>query len=89
MSDEPKPMIVIDGVPWWHWLYEYHWNGETYTFTMCARSREEADARIKRLPLARYMGQGDGDVLRANVISGLWIRALIWFRNFTNPSSTR
>lgn len=56
----PKPVCVIDGVPWWNWLFEYDWDGATYTFHICARSEQEARERLNRLPLARYVGQADG-----------------------------
>ena len=59
-----KPAEIIDGSPWWHWLYEYDFEGGTYGFSVCARSRDEADARMKRIALARFVGQGAGNPVR-------------------------
>lgn len=78
---EPKPiMIDADGVPWWNWLYSYEWEGATYSFSICARSREEADARLKRLPLARYDGQQDGSPIPF-VAGGFLVPLIVWWRN--------
>jgi hypothetical protein len=76
-----KPACVIDGEPWWNYLYEYDWEGNTYTLPICARSREEADARLKRLPLARYDGQADGQPIPVNLTTGVYVRLLVWWRN--------
>jgi hypothetical protein len=58
---DPKPvMIDQDGTKWWNWLYEYDWDGETYVFSICAPTLEDANARLKRLPLARVLGQQHG-----------------------------
>ncbi len=78
---EPKPMMIDpDGVKWWNWLYTYDWDGATYSFSIAARSKEEADARLKRLPLARYEGQQDGAPL--SFASGGFLAPIIcWWRN--------
>lgn len=76
---EPKPACVIDGDQWWNFLYEYNWEGASYTFSICARSREEADARLKRLPLARYVGQADGNPIPA--WRGWTVPFVVWLRN--------
>ena len=79
---EPKPACVIGGEPWWNFLYAYHWGGRTYEFSICARSKEEADARLKVLPLARYEGQADGNPIPVNVFTGIYVRALVRWRNW-------
>lgn len=60
MMIEPKPYCVVDGKPHWNFLYEYDFDGDTYTFFVVATSRAEADARMKKIALARYVGQADG-----------------------------
>lgn len=72
---EPKPAAVIDGEPWWNWMFEYDWEGVTYTFHICARSEGEARERLKRMPLARYVGQGDGAPISA-YSPFAWLRML-------------
>jgi hypothetical protein len=84
--DECKPACIINGESWWHYLYEYDWEGSTYGFSIAARSEEEAHARLKRLPLARYLGQGDGGqipVLLPPWLGGaLMMRLTVWYRNW-------
>lgn len=80
----PRPAAIIDGEPWWAFLYEYDWEGARYGFEIRARSREEADARLKRLPLARYLGQMDGESIPANAERGIvWLYVCLktWWRN--------
>ncbi len=72
MGAEPTPVCVIDGEPWWNWMFEYDWDGATYTFSICARSEDEARERLKRLPLARYVGQADGEPRRLLSLSTLF-----------------
>lgn len=77
----PKPVGIFDGVPWWNWSYEYDWNGKTYSFEICAPSKEDADARLKRLPLARFQGQCDGTPIPINPATKAWVPLLVWWRN--------
>ena len=78
---EPKPVqIDADGTKWWRFLYEYDWEGAQYSFNICARSKEEADARLKRLPLARYSGQGDGHPIPF-ARGGFLVPLIVWWRN--------
>jgi hypothetical protein len=77
----PRPKCVIRGEPWWDFGYEYEWEGRTYCFHICARSREEADARLKRLPLARFYGQIDGGPIPALPGAKLYVRLVVWLRN--------
>lgn len=55
---EPKPAMVIDGEPWWRFHFEYDFDGKTYAFDVLARSEREAHERMRKIALARYMGQG-------------------------------
>jgi len=82
MTREIKPAYVdAAGREWWHFLYEYDWDGSTWCFAICALSKEEADARLKRLPLARYVGQRDGNPIRANAATSIYVRAWTFIRN--------
>lgn len=82
MMIQPKPVMTdANGDKWWFYLYSYDWDGKTYGFEICARSKEEADARLKRLPLARYDGQADGGPIQATPVSFAWIAMMTWWRN--------
>lgn len=67
-----------DGVLWWSFLYEYDWDGATFTFEVCARSQVEADARLKRLPLARSIGRARGSSIPHNAVAR-WKKFKKWF----------
>lgn len=78
---EPRPtQIDSDGTKWWRFLYEYDWEGATYGFAIVARSQEEADARLKRLPLARRLGTQDGEDIPMSR-GGLLVPLVVWWRN--------
>lgn len=80
-----KPACVIDGVPWYDFLFEYDWEGKTYGFDICARSEEEARDRLKRLPLARLLGPGERSQVPANALTRwalpYWLTLVCWWRN--------
>ena len=79
---QPKPvMIDADGTPWWNYLYSYDWEGKSYSFEICARSEAEAHARLKRLPLARFDGQGHGGPVPVNPVTRITIPLTVWWRN--------
>jgi hypothetical protein len=78
-----KPSCVIDGEPWWNFCFEYDWEGKTYGFDICARSQEEAEARLMRLPLARYVGQMDGKPIPITH-GGFLVPLIVWWRNWRN-----
>lgn len=86
MKMEPKPRCIIDGEPWWGFIYEYDWEGKTYGFTIVARSEEEAHARLKRLPLARYEGKQDGGDIPLGRMplwaATSWLALVCWWRNW-------
>ena len=75
-----EPAMVINGEPWWHFMYEYEWDGATYCFDICARSQEEADARLRRLPLARSMGPMSGNPIPVSR-GGFLVPLVVWWRN--------
>ena len=79
---ECKPCHVdADGTKWWRFLFEYDWEGKTYGFDIPARSEEEALDRLKRLPLARFLGQGDGNPVPISK-GGFMIPLVVWWRNW-------
>lgn len=41
---------------WKKYIFDYDWEGDVYTFTIPARSPEEAMGRLRRLPMARLVG---------------------------------
>lgn len=74
MTDKPKPKMVIDGVPWWDWLYTYRHDGAEYSFSICAPSRDDADARLRKIATSRFEGQADGSPLPlASASVGGWV----------------
>lgn len=82
MSNECKPAMVINGEPWWRFHFEYDFEGKTYAFDVPARSEAEAYARMKKIALARYVGQGDGQPIpfwRGGFLAPL----IVWLRNAT------
>lgn len=81
MSIEPRPVRVDDdGTKWWRWMFEYDWQGATYTFDIVATSREDAEDRLRRMPLARYVGQMDGEPTPA-WRGWLSVPLAVWWRN--------
>jgi len=81
LSEAVPAMVDANGYSWWHFCFEYDWEGAIWGFHICARSKEEAEARLKRLPLARYVGQMDGHPLPANLATSIYVRTWVWFKN--------
>jgi hypothetical protein len=76
----PRPIYIDEhGIPWWNWVYSYYWEGKFYSFEICARSKEEADDRLKRLQLAVFDGQADGGPIDVTVtpVTSIW-PLLVW-----------
>lgn len=73
--------MVVNGEPFWNFHFEYDFDGSTYAFCVPARSEVEAHARMKKIALSRYKGQGDGapTPLRAG---GFFVPLIVWFRNW-------
>jgi len=78
---KPKPACVIGGEPWWNWLYSYEFDGKRYEFPICARSRDEADARLKKIALARLDGQQCGVAIPL-LRGGFLVPMIVWWRNW-------
>lgn len=81
MTDEPKPAMIIDGEPWWHFHFTYRFEGSEYAFDIPARSEHEAKERLKSIALARYDGQGHGKGIPANPATGIWVRLFTFWKN--------
>jgi len=81
MTDGPKPAAVINGEPWWDFLFSYDFEGKSYSFEVCARSEAEAHARMRKIALARYDGQMDGQPIP--MWRGWWVPLATWWRNAT------
>lgn len=77
----PKPVVVIDGTPWWDYLYDYDMDGATYTFRVRATSEADASARMRKMALARYVGQADGEPITLHR-GGIFAPLVVWWRNF-------
>lgn len=80
MDREPEPFTVIDGEPWWKFMFSYTFEGREYGFDIPARSADEAHARLKKIALARYDGQGDGDGIPLHR-GGFLVPLICWWRN--------
>lgn len=70
----------IDGEDWYDYLYEYDWDGGMYSFKICARSIDEAEARLRRLPLARFAGVV-GDEIPVTTTARVTTPLKVWWRN--------
>lgn len=79
---EPTPVqIDADGTRWWRFLFEYDWRGERYSFDIIATSRDDAEERLRRLPLARYVGQVSGNPITVpNILSRALGSLRLWRR---------
>lgn len=82
---QPKPKLFIDGEPWWDFHFSYDFDGKQYAFTVCARSADEAHARMKKIALARYDGQGHGGPI-AVWRGGFLVPIICWWRNLNERS---
>lgn len=83
---EPKPVrIDADGTKWWRWMFEYDWHGATYGFDIVATSERDARDRLARLPLARFVGQADGEPVKFSR-GGFLLPFVVWWRNATRRS---
>ena len=78
--DSPKPAMWIGGEPWWHFYFSYDFEGNSYEFSVCARSEAEAHARMKKIALARFDGQGCGGPIPL-FRGGFLIPLIVWWRN--------
>jgi hypothetical protein len=60
------------------YLFEYDHDGARWGFEIVASSIEDAEARVQRLPWARYVGE-----LKATIPApfGIVARVLCWFHN--------
>ena len=80
--NECRPAMWIDGEPWWHFHFSYDFDGKSYGFHVPARSAEEAHARMKKIALAKYDGQGDGGPITLSQ-GGFLIPFIVWWRNWS------
>lgn len=76
----PKPAAIVNGEPWWDFVYDYDMEGTTYSFHVRARSYADADARLKKMALARCMGQCDGRPIPL-LAGGFLAPLIVWWRN--------
>lgn len=82
MEYKPKPAVMVDGQPWWDFLYEYDMDGASFGFTVRATSREDAEARMRKIALARFVGQADGLPVPMSR-GGFLVPLVVWLRNLT------
>lgn len=77
---QPKPAAIIDGTPWWDYIYKYDMDGVTYTFNVRATSEADAVARMRKIALARYVGLMDGQPVLLSR-GGFLAPLIVWWRN--------
>lgn len=88
MTNPCKPAFIVDGSPWWNYVFEYDFEGSTYVFSVPARSEREAFERMKKIALARHLGVMDGTPVPAFL--GQWyVPFLVWCRNLKLSFSQR
>jgi hypothetical protein len=80
---ECKPACIINGEPWWNFHFSYDFDGKSYAFHVPARSEAEAHARMKKIALARYDGQGCGGPIPL-WRGGFFVPLIVWWRNATS-----
>ena len=59
-------------------LFEYFHNGSTWVVEVPAVDMDDAEARIKKMPLARPLGEL---VVKVPAHGGPVVRILVWLRN--------
>lgn len=62
------------------YLYEYHHDGSQWTFEIVARSAEDAQARVDKMPLAKQLGTLEMKI-PAGPGAGLFVRLFCWWKN--------
>ena len=82
---QPKPAAVVNGIPWWDYLYEYDMDGATFSFSVRATSEVDAAARMRKIALARYVGQMDGQPVPLSR-GGFLAPLVVWWRNLKTNS---
>lgn len=64
-----------------NFLYQYHYNGGTYSFKIPAYSKQEADDRKKLMSGAAYLGHNCHSI-PAIPGAGLYVRLVCWWKNY-------
>lgn len=67
---------------WLHYGFEYDWDGKTYEIDIPARSEQEARERLKRLPLARYVGVAYSEPKPLSLWAAITMPLTVWVLNF-------
>lgn len=69
------------------YLFEYFHEGSKWSFEIHATSAEDAQARVNKLPLAKYLG-----ILEMKIPAypggGLLVRLVCWWKNLWQPAGT-
>ena len=60
-------------------LFEYHYNGATWTVEIPAQSESDAKERVALLPTAKYLGTLQ---MKLPVELGFLARIMCWLQNF-------
>ena len=63
-----------------NFIFEYYHDGAWWSFTIPARSEQDAVDRVKKLPLAKYLGTVEMEI-PVNAGAGLLARIICWWRN--------
>ncbi len=63
------------------YLFEYFHDGANWCITVHATSPEDAQARMNKMPLARYLGIVEATIPAALPGSGLLVRVWCWWKN--------
>ena len=61
------------------YLYDYYYDGSRWSLEITAHNKEDADAILKTLPMANYVGELQ---LTIRAVTGGWLPNLIvWWKN--------
>jgi hypothetical protein len=71
--------------PFGTYLFEYHHDGASWMIEIKAASMEDAQARMKKMPLARPLGQ---NMFKVPASCGFFVRCFCAVKNFFSKPST-
>ena len=56
VSSDLRPVTVVDGEPWYDFIVTYAYEGSNWDMDICARTREEAEDRLRALGYGKVLG---------------------------------
>jgi len=69
-----------------NYLFQYHYEGGTYSFTIPAFTRKEAEARKQLMANGVLFGDHAHEISGSIPGAGIYVRLLTWWKNFRSNS---